>query len=99
MLLVRPGSVPVAETTVLAERHTYSWEREKHGLTKKFEVAFASDELIETDIGLEGDTRSRISEVGIITGYDRKPLALRLPREVRHCVYSQNLGSDSVKHK
>ena len=74
-------------------RHSY---KSKHRVrTQQFEVAFPTLKLIETDVGFDGDTRARITQVRIAGGHNCEPFALGLPREVSDIVcMSQNLESE-----
>jgi hypothetical protein len=50
--------------------------------TKKLKVVFAAIKLIETDIRLDGNTRSRVAEIGIAARHDGKAFAFWLPGKV-----------------
>ena len=46
---------------------------------EKLEVALASFETVEANIGLDGNTRSRVSVVGIAGGDDGESFTFRFP--------------------
>ena len=46
---------------------------------EQFEVALAALMLVEADIGLDGNTRSRVSVVGIAGGDDGESFTFRFP--------------------
>lgn len=62
VLLVLEGSVP--DTRHFSNVNAHS---KCKTLTKELEVALATHELVETDIGLDGNTRSRVAEVRVVT--------------------------------
>jgi hypothetical protein len=59
-----------------------------HGRTEKPKVVLAVIKLIETDIRLDGNSRSLITQVGITTRHDGETVAFWLPREVRDRIYA-----------
>jgi hypothetical protein len=59
-------------------------------LTKKFKVVFAMFQLIEANVGLDGNSRAGIPEIWIIARHNRETLALRLPGEIRDGVLTMN---------
>lgn len=54
--------------------------------TKKPEIVLGSVELIETNIGLDGDTRTRVTEIRVTTRNDGKTLPFGFPRKVCYSV-------------
>jgi hypothetical protein len=59
-----------------------------HGRTEKPKVVLAAIKLIETDIRLDGNSRSGTAQIGITTGHDGETFAFWLPREVRDRIYA-----------
>ena len=49
--------------------------------TEDLEISLPRIELVEDDVVLDGDSRSRVSEVGIVGGDDSESISLRLPGE------------------
>ena len=64
-------------------------------LTKELEVSLAAHKLVETDVGLDGDTRPRVSVVRVARRNDCKAFALWLPGEVADGVYSRDVSKMS----
>jgi hypothetical protein len=58
------------------------------GRTEKPKVVLAVIKLIETDICLDGNSRSRIAQIGITTRNDGETFAFWFPREVRDSIYA-----------
>ena len=73
VLLVRPGSDPVHQST----EETTTIRRNRR--TEKLEVSLSTDQLVEADVGLDGDTRTGISQIRITTRDDGEAFSLRLP--------------------
>jgi len=59
-------------------------------LTEEFEVIFAMLQLIEADVCLDGDTRTRITEIRVVAGDYCKSFALRFPGKVGYGVFQFN---------
>jgi hypothetical protein len=59
-----------------------------HGRTEKPKVVLAAIKLIETDIRLDGNSRSGTAQIGITTRHDGETFAFWLPREVRDRIYA-----------
>lgn len=59
-----------------------------YGRTEKPKVVLAVIKLIETDIRLDGNSRSGTAQIGITTRHDGETFAFGLPREVRDRIYA-----------
>ena len=86
VLLVRLGREPREGLRNTAQT------KDETGLTEKLDVALAADELVEADVGLDGDTRARVAEVRVGARNDRKAFTLGLPREVGDSIYRAEAG-------
>ena len=80
VLLVRLGNEPEATVSIQFKDKTL-------GPTEELEVTLATNELVEADVGFNGDTGSWIPEVGIAARNDGEALSFRFPREVGDSVY------------
>jgi len=56
--------------------------RARRKCTQKLKVIFAMFQLIEADVSFNGDTRPRVTKVGIAAGDDGKALAFGLPGKI-----------------
>lgn len=80
-LLVRLGRVPV-KATLVAKRPC-----DEEILTQKLEIILASLQLVEADIGLDSDTRARVSKIGIVGRHNGETLALGLPCKLGDSIF------------
>ena len=68
----------------------------ERGLTQELKVIFAAIELEEADVRLDGDTRARVTQIGVAARNDGKALAFGLPGKIRDriCVLRHILEID-----